>query len=523
MEKNGNSRKPVFQDYYTTKDYDDVTEKLPDIVKNAECIASEVLEPTIYEKRKVMSFVKDHIKNKGRKVYGGTALNELLKAKNPKDVIYDECHFSDIEFYSPTPVPDLVELCDALYQEGYKFVQGREAQHEETFSIFVNFEQYCDISYVPTRIYHGIKTVQIEDINYVDPHFIWIDYLRMYNDPMNSSWRWEKFFKRLYLLLKNYPPEYYNKNLQIPKPSGNISEIFSKISQEFLMVPEIQSFTIRSGFDAYNFYIKHAAHDKNVEKIARITYGNNKLESLISNIPYIELVSVNYSETVIRIFDFLKKNVADYHDLSVEEYFPLFQYVNFSIIIKYQNQPIVRIIEANGMCIPIVKVKSGLKYVSYGYILMSMLINRFRSYLDKNKEMYFNYGIAISNLIKARNIYLDENKLSPIDNSIFNEFKISCIGSTVSPMRLNLLRKRERHERGKRPNFVYTPAEFHKQPEEIKTKFDPKKYCCRNTSGNIITNPKKLKFKLDENYNLVENKETEEELSEEDTETTVEI
>ena len=89
-------------------------------------------------------------------------------------------------------MPDLVELCN-LYENKYKYIQRKGAQHEETYKIFVNFK-YCDISYVPLRIYNGIKTIVIDGINYTHPHFMLIDYLRMFNDPMNAAWRWEKLF-----------------------------------------------------------------------------------------------------------------------------------------------------------------------------------------------------------------------------------------------------------------------------------------------------------------------------------------
>lgn len=196
------NRKPIFQDYYTEEDYDSIKEVLPDIIKQIERKAAEILEPTIYEKREVMADIKNFIRDKKRKVYGGTAINELIKAVNPKDAIYDEMIFSDIEFYSPTPVQDLVELTNLLYRKGYKYVVGREAQHEETYSVFVNFQLYCDISYIPTRVYHGIQTKELDGIHYAHPHFIYIDMLRIVNDPINAgAQRWEKTFDRMFKLL----------------------------------------------------------------------------------------------------------------------------------------------------------------------------------------------------------------------------------------------------------------------------------------------------------------------------------
>ena len=79
------ARKQVFQDFYTEGDYEQVMQQLPTIVKEAEK-AAEILEPTIEEKREVKEFIKNFIRKKHRKVYGGTAVDEVLKAMNPEMV-----------------------------------------------------------------------------------------------------------------------------------------------------------------------------------------------------------------------------------------------------------------------------------------------------------------------------------------------------------------------------------------------------------------------------------------------------
>ena len=504
------TRKQVFQDYYTDEDYDDVLLKLPDIIEDAEKKAGEVLEPTVHEKRQVMKEIKDFIRKKNRKIYGGTAINETIKAINPADAIYDETTFSDIEFYSPTPVPDLVELTNLLYHKGYKYIAGREAQHEETYSIFVNFQLYCDITYVPVRVYNGIKTIEIDGISYVDPHFILIDQLRIINQPLTAAkQRWEKTFKRMYKLLKNYPLEYFDKPIKIPKPTDEIQTYISKIKNEFMAIKEIQNSCLISGFEAYNFYIRHAMGDRTVEQMARTTYGANRLDSFITNVPYHEFISVNYHDSVEKIYNFLKKNVIDPNDVTLEEYFPLFQFTGYSVIINYKGIPLVKIYEADGFCIPNIKTTRGYMYVSFQYLLMFMFINKFRAHLDKNREMYFNYGIAISNLVTARNVFLTKKNLGVVNNTVFGEFRISCTGSTSSYMRESQLRSLEKFKQGKIP-FRYTPEQFFNQSEETQKKFDPSRHLFKNTSGNKIINPKNLLFKLDEDKNIIKDTETEE-------------
>jgi len=515
--KSGNSklsvappRNPVFQDYYTDEDYDQVLSQLPDLVTQAKMNAQEILEPTLTEQQEVHNFIMNYMRKKQiGKIYGGTAMHTILKEKG--ETIYEECEIADIDFYSPTPVQDLVDLCNTLYENGYKFVQGKEAQHDESFSIFVNMQLYCQISYVPARVYHGIKTIEIDGIRYTHPHFSLIDQLRMFNDPMNSAWRWEKSFKRVYLLLKHYPFEYYDKPLKINNPNKPIDEYVHKMKTEFFMSPDAQKNCLISGFEAYNFFVKHAANDRAVEKMARVTYdtSSNQLLNLISGVPYLEIVSVDYVDTVHKIYDFLLKIVADPKLLSIEEFFPLFQYANHLTVINYGTEPICKIYESDGMCVPHIKTTKGYMYVSYQYLLMFVLICKLRAHLDKNKDMYFNYSIMFSNLIKVRNIFLTENNLGVINKSVFSEFKVSCTGKTISFVRVSQLRRMERLAKGKSAQFIYEPRRFLDKNVEP-PKFDPTKHRFSNTSGNKIVNPKHQMFKIDNNNHLINVKDVEE-------------
>ncbi|AEQ60527.1 Poxvirus poly(A) polymerase catalytic subunit-like protein [Acanthamoeba polyphaga mimivirus] len=517
------TRAEKYQTYYTTNEYQIVKEKLPDIIRDAEIKASEVLEPTIYEKRAIMEVIKDFIRDHQRKVYGGTALNEALKQVNPKDAIYDNYSFSDIEFYSPTPVQDLVDLCNILYRKGYKFVQGKDAQHEETYSIFVNFQLYCDITYSPTRVFYGIKTIEIDGINYADPHFMLIDYLRMVNQPLTAAGqRWEKAFERMYRLLKDYPIEDFDKRLDIPEPPEEIQSYISRIKTEFLSDNKLNESFLISGIEAYNFYIRHAASSKDEEQMARTNRNVVNLNNFIANVPFSELISVNYREDVKNTYNFLRMIVEDKEKISVDEYFPLFQFTGYSTVIKYDDHPIIRIYEGDGYCIPNVKTvktvendngtktKYEYKYVSFQYVLMILYINKFRAHLDKNKPMYFNYGIAISNLVKARNIYLDQTGKSVLDNTVFKEFRTNCTGNTISFTRMNRLRLLEKRKQGKQTSFVYTPEDFFKKDLETQAKLDPSKARFKNTSGNKIMVPKYLLFKIDNNGNIEDNIHSEE-------------
>ena len=115
---------------------------------------------------------------------------------------------SDYEFYSYEPLKDMKELCDILAKD-FNFVEGANAQHDETFKIRVNYFEYCDISYIPKIIYNKMPKIKIDDYYYAGFNFIIIDILRIFNDPLSSYWRIEKNGKRALMLF-----EYYKINLK---------------------------------------------------------------------------------------------------------------------------------------------------------------------------------------------------------------------------------------------------------------------------------------------------------------------
>jgi hypothetical protein len=476
---NSRQRKPVYQIMYTPEEATLIKEKIPDIVKEAQIKSMQIMEPTIDESRAVIKVILDFIKEKQRIVYGGYALNELLIAKDPNDAIYTPYDINDIEFYSPTPVIDLMELCNTLYDAKFKHVQGRDAQHEETYSIFVNFELYCDITYVPTQLYYNIKKVNIDGINYVDPHFMLIDYLRMINDPMTSYFRLDKAFKRMYLLLKDYPIELYNNKLYPMKPNNIVANYIKLLDDEYLSSTGTMTILI-AGIDAYNFYIQASGSvDKN---------------SFMADVPYLEYISIDYKRDVVKIYNWLKTKVENPDLLEYKEFYPFFQFMGHRSLISYNSEPIVYIYYNNNMCIPYNKTNKQYQIVSFTYILMMFFILKFRAHIDKNKEMYFNYSTMISNLVSVRNEYLDREKLTVLDQSPFREFKINCIGTTISQARLSRLRMIKRREEGKSPAFSYVPNANHSEKVEST-------YFFKNSSGNVINNPRNLKiqtFDLDQ-------------------------
>ena len=190
---------------YHKNDVDLLKEKINTITDEITGIKQELLYPTKKMLNELNQIILDFIKNKKRKIYGGYAQNKLVCVKNSNDAFYKKTDVPDIDFYSPDPINDLIELSNILYNKGYKHVEGKDAIHKQTYSLFAETANICDISYVPANIYHRMPFSEIDGINYVSAHFTIIDIYRMLTEPYFSSRRWEKTFPRLYLLQKYYP------------------------------------------------------------------------------------------------------------------------------------------------------------------------------------------------------------------------------------------------------------------------------------------------------------------------------
>ncbi|AYV78950.1 MAG: hypothetical protein Edafosvirus58_1, partial [Edafosvirus sp.] len=102
-------------------------------------------------------------------------------------------------------------------------------------------------------------------------------------------------------------------------------------------------------------------------------------------------------------------------------------------------------------------------------------------------NMYFAF---CSHLIEMRNYYLEKNKKTIFDNTLFQEFVIDCIGKTMMPAHERQLLIEERKKKNKPYTFRYEPSDKNKD-------ISASNYVFANSSGNAINNPKNLKLSAD--------------------------
>lgn len=433
----------------------DILDKVREKQKDVGIVASN--EEIVKVEKIILQFVKD----KKRKLYGGYAINLLIKDKNSDDAIYKDPIYlndsiPDIDFYSPEPIKDMVELCNLLADAKIESVRGAEAIHEETYNIYANEINYSQISYCPQHIFNMIETINIKGIYVINPIMYMTDFHRMLTDPLLSFRLIEKQFKRFTILNKYYPWKEYNANINMPK-NDKTKEY---INQILSMVEKTNMILI--GTYAYNFFISKSNTDyKPIE------------------IPFLEIISSNYKEDANKIINTLK-------DIKYVEHYPFFQYLGNCVKIYYKDSLICIIYDNNKRCHPYLKYDNyciGTFSLTILYLLADAL------YLNVNKqtEMKEICYTMITNLFSARKKYFVKNKKNIFDETVFKEFVIDCIGKTITPSKEKELSIKEKKKKGEKYAAKYTPSTDRNK--------DMEGYHFANTSGNPINNEKNLKLK----------------------------
>jgi len=383
--------------------------------------------------------------------------------KNEDDGFYKEIDTPDIEFYSYEPIVDLIELCDYLKSKNFKYVQGQQGVHDGTYKIFVNFINYCDISYMPKNICDNLKYIENnKKLRFVHPNFMLIDTYRVFTDPMTSYWRLEKTFKRYLRLYKYYPV--INNNNDIKFNTITPDEILNLIRKKIIHNSDF----IVVGSYAYNYYVK---------KIDK---------KLIIKINFYEIITSNLKEKANIIYQQLKKLFGD--KLTVKEYYPFFEFFDYRVEFLYNNQVILRVYNNNSRCVvynPSEKKKT--KFGTNQLVLLYLLSNYNYYLINRNNDESNNYLNMFLNLNKAKNDYLDAHDITVLDYSPFQDFKFLCLGKPIDLIREGFLEKIEKKSKGKQLTFRYDPKSI---PGKIPN------YIFDNISGNQVINNKNFIIRM---------------------------
>lgn len=451
---------------YRNEDIEKINKNIDKIKDEASKEYKTFYEPTLKETSNVYTSIKNYIKRKGRIAYGGFAQNLLVMKKNPDESFYKVVEgafynwpdLADIEFYSPTPIEDVIELTEELYSLGYSNIDGSEGIHSDTYKIFVNFLNYCDITYIPVNINNNLPIIEVEGIKCTHPHFMMVDTFRILTDPMTSYWRVDKSINRFQKLIKHYPIDQTNANKKIEFKSNDqlvLKLIRKKIVQKTKLIVV--------GFAAYNYYVKKDSES-----------------NILNNIPYYELISTNLIRDSKNIFNGFNKKFPK--RVTVKEYYPFFSFLDKKIEYYVDNQLVLRLFGNNERCIVYnYSDKKKTHFGTFNLVMMYMYFDYFYYYINRDKFNTELYSGLIAKFHNLRNKYLDFHNITVLDKSPFQDFTLKCYGVPKDPIRSSRLESLEKKKQGKKMKFRYGPSgKPGKVPE----------FTFSNISGNQILNEK---------------------------------
>lgn len=387
--------------------------------------------PNKADMKEALDIVLSHVKTHKRKIYGGFAIDAAIVAKSPKDSIYDDSKFPDIDFYSPQPIEDVKELCAALIKAGYKEVSGKSAIHGGTLKVRAEHTfEIADVTYCWEYLYHKIPTITTKKgLTVVAPQFQIIDVYKTFVDPLfgwlkiDKSVRRAALLEKLYLLRPFPSPKKKFEDAAMPKRS-------EKYLLALLEVLKGREDVVIVGDLAYNIFIETSEVPKRKERLVEVKQVTAYTRDL--NLVMSELIK----KLKIRKFQ-------------IEEYRPLLEKYGSSLRLIIDSIPVLTLY-SDVFCLPYKRVL-GLQIGSYHVCLRMLYIQRFVSFRD-DENAYQKLGYMIHQLQAAREHWLRIKKKLGIEDTLFQELQIECIGSSyMSSVTLS-----QKH-RKRNPFYTYNP------------------------------------------------------------------
>lgn len=467
---------------YTDNDSKLLTQNIETILKSADDLSSKIIKPTKDDILTILNTVMHYIIKKKRKLYGGFALNKLIGSVNFQDKFYsdDDINKWDIDFYSPTPMDDAKEITILLHNKGFKFINAREAQHDETYTIFAETKNIADITYVPTNIYNSMQTVIINELYITGPHFMMIDYFRVITDPLTSYHRLEKTFTRLCLMMKHFPLPTNTTQINFAPPTRDLNIAFNTVHKFLIDKKTI----VVVGMYAFNHLV-------------------NEVNNMFIDINYYEIISTYYKmDAKELILTLQKKFPTGKTRITYKECYPFFQYLGYSVDIFFDNIIICRMYHYNTKCIPYFDVpayyftcgsynnnEGNIRIGSFATQLLYNLINVIRSDTNNDvntKNLYYN---LIAHMIKLKTQYIKKTNKTIFDESLFQEFVLRCVGETMTPQMEKAMRIDAKIKKGLRYSWCFNPINDKDVNNTVMYNF-------KNSTGNYIVNKKNCKIDI---------------------------
>jgi hypothetical protein len=154
------------------------------------------------EKKRIQDIIRQFIADNNLIMYGGVALNSILPKKykfyGPKD-------FPDYDCLSSSAKKHAIDLANIFASKGFEYTEVRNAIHDHTFKVYVNFVSVADFTQVSQKFfYQMLRLSETQNMSknhdprvnvaplFLLKHFILKELAR----PEGSYHRWTKVYER---------------------------------------------------------------------------------------------------------------------------------------------------------------------------------------------------------------------------------------------------------------------------------------------------------------------------------------
>lgn len=419
---------------YQDTDFTTIMSHIDTIIDNTQKVIDETFSPTKKEQQVILTKIKAYVAEKQYIGYGGTAHNEMIMCKSPQDCFYDPQDINDVDCFSPDPITDVVSMANHFHKQGYN-VTVTEAIHPGSYSLKIDDVLYCDMTYMPENIYKTIPTIQCNGMRLVHPWMPIIDSLTIFTDPMRYHRLFAKHFERSNLIIKHYP-------LQVQQKTATSFHRSKPIINDLWKFIRGRKSIIVFGLMAYRCYHEYVE-----------TYTKKSFAPMKANVPHLDVFSLDFRKDREDIYEWLKQHTDK---AMYRKYYPFFQFTGNKVSFYCNSSLVLNMYHHNGKCIPCHTIKlhnTSVNIVTYQMLLAMFLVFYFETFVHAKKKNGDDYLTIVSNLIHLRYRFFKLTAKTPLDKTMFEEFKIDCKGTTIHTL------MEAQHTRAKRKAGIwrYTP------------------------------------------------------------------
>lgn len=323
-------------------------------------------------------------------------------------VSYDyDIKIQGYEIYTQHPKDFLIRLMEFL-PDTWKVIKN---DFEYNFELYYKNTMICKAKKINEKTLENIPIIKVNDLNYVDPIILFINYLTIFVDPQENVSEWLDTYKYFNLLNNIVPIQNENIKISIRKNDNEkfMKKIYDYISKNKIII----------GKEAFNLFMK--LKSKKFYKILPIDFYE-----ILSETPEDDIKNL---ESILSV------------KLEVQKFKNEMKLHGDKYILKYKNNTFLHIYNSTGYCLPIVKINNiniGNYHVIMLYLNLAVLttyrIKSTNSFVAEKIKNFNLYMIAM--LEKKRNDYLKYHSIIGIDNnSPFDIFQDSCIGMQINHRR----------------------------------------------------------------------------------------